>query len=84
MGPPFLARQWRIGHWREDQVFERKESNYECYYRFHTISQTIRKRIEEHFEWGKTVGKIRQTAAPFSVSAAAQISRLGLPFAVRA
>ncbi|KVM53370.1 transposase [Burkholderia ubonensis] len=26
------------------------------------ISQMIRKRIEEHFGWGKTVGKIRQTA----------------------
>lgn len=25
------------------------------------ISQVIRKRIEEHFGWGKTVGKIRQT-----------------------
>jgi transposase len=25
------------------------------------ISQTIRKRIEEHFGWGKTVGEIRQT-----------------------
>lgn len=25
------------------------------------ISQTIRKRIEEHFGWGKTVGRIRQT-----------------------
>ena len=24
-------------------------------------SQTIRKRIEEHFGWGKTVGRIRQT-----------------------
>ena len=25
------------------------------------MSQTIRKRIEEHFGWGKTVGGIRQT-----------------------
>ena len=25
------------------------------------VSQTIRKRIEEHFGWGKTVGRIRQT-----------------------
>lgn len=25
------------------------------------ISQVIRKRIEEHFAWGKTVGRIRQT-----------------------
>ena len=25
------------------------------------LSQTIRKRIEEHFGWGKTVGHIRQT-----------------------
>ncbi len=25
------------------------------------VSQVIRKRIEEHFGWGKTVGKIRQT-----------------------
>lgn len=25
------------------------------------ISQIIRKRIEEHFGWGKTVGRIRQT-----------------------
>ena len=25
------------------------------------ISQTIRKRIEEHFGWGKTIGRIRQT-----------------------
>ena len=25
------------------------------------LSQTIRKRIEEHFGWGKTVGGIRQT-----------------------
>ena len=25
------------------------------------LSQTIRKRIEEHFGWGKTVGNIRQT-----------------------
>ncbi|MCC6246734.1 MAG: IS5 family transposase [Rubrivivax sp.] len=27
----------------------------------YTISQTIRKRIEEHFGWGKTIGRIRQT-----------------------
>ena len=27
----------------------------------YTLSQTIRKRIEEHFGWGKTVGGIRQT-----------------------
>lgn len=27
----------------------------------YTLSQTIRKRIEEHFGWGKTVGRIRQT-----------------------
>ena len=27
----------------------------------YAISQTIRKRIEEHFGWGKTVGNIRQT-----------------------
>ena len=26
------------------------------------VSQTICKRIEEHFGWGKTVGRIRQTA----------------------
>ncbi|WP_157658831.1 IS5 family transposase, partial [Burkholderia ubonensis] len=26
------------------------------------ISQVVRKRIEEHFGWGKTVGRIRQTA----------------------
>ena len=25
------------------------------------MSQTVRKRIEEHFGWGKTVGGIRQT-----------------------
>ncbi|WP_198391829.1 transposase, partial [Burkholderia ubonensis] len=25
------------------------------------ISQVVRKRIEEHFGWGKTVGRIRQT-----------------------
>jgi DDE family transposase len=25
------------------------------------MSQVIRKRIEEHFGWGKTVGRIRQT-----------------------
>ena len=25
------------------------------------MSQAIRKRIEEHFGWGKTVGRIRQT-----------------------
>ena len=25
------------------------------------LSQTVRKRIEEHFGWGKTVGRIRQT-----------------------
>lgn len=25
------------------------------------LSQTIRKRIEEHFGWGKTVGRVRQT-----------------------
>ena len=25
------------------------------------INQVIRKRIEEHFGWGKTVGRIRQT-----------------------
>ena len=25
------------------------------------ISQTIRTGIEEHFDWGKTVGRIRQT-----------------------
>ena len=27
----------------------------------YTLSQRIRKRIEEHFGWGKTVGRIRQT-----------------------
>lgn len=27
----------------------------------YAISQTVRKRIEEHFGWGKTVGHIRQT-----------------------
>jgi len=27
----------------------------------YAVSQTIRKRIEEHFGWGKTVGHIRQT-----------------------
>ena len=27
----------------------------------YAISQTIRKRIEEYFSWGKTVGRIRQT-----------------------
>jgi transposase len=27
----------------------------------YSISQTIRKRIEEHFGWGKTIGRIRQT-----------------------
>jgi transposase len=27
----------------------------------YVISQTIRKRIEEHFGWGKTIGHIRQT-----------------------
>jgi IS5 family transposase len=27
----------------------------------YAISQTIRKRIEEHFGWGKTVGRIRKT-----------------------
>lgn len=27
----------------------------------YALSQTIRKRIEEHFGWGKTVGRIRQT-----------------------
>jgi hypothetical protein len=26
------------------------------------LSQTIRKRIEEHFGWGKSIGRIRQTA----------------------
>jgi hypothetical protein len=26
------------------------------------ISQVIRKRIEEHFGWGNTIGRIRQTA----------------------
>jgi hypothetical protein len=27
----------------------------------YAVSQVIRKRIEEHFGWGKTVGRIRQT-----------------------
>ena len=27
----------------------------------YALSQAIRKRIEEHFGWGKTVGRIRQT-----------------------
>lgn len=27
----------------------------------YVLSQTIRKRIEEHFGWGKTIGRIRQT-----------------------
>ncbi len=27
----------------------------------YAVSQTIRKRIEEHFGWGKTIGRIRQT-----------------------
>ena len=27
----------------------------------YAISQTIRKRIEEHFGWGKTIGRIRKT-----------------------
>jgi hypothetical protein len=31
-------------------------------YAGYALSQTIRKRIEEHFGWGKTVGCIRQTA----------------------
>lgn len=30
-------------------------------HRGYALSQTIRKRIEEHFGWGKTVGRIRQT-----------------------
>lgn len=30
-------------------------------HRGYAISQTIRKRIEEHFGWGKTIGRIRQT-----------------------
>lgn len=31
------------------------------HHRGYALSQTIRKRIEEHFGWGKTVGRIRQT-----------------------
>jgi len=27
----------------------------------YVLSQTVRKRIEEHFGWGKTIGRIRQT-----------------------
>lgn len=27
----------------------------------YAVSQTVRKRIEEHFGWGKTIGRIRQT-----------------------
>jgi transposase len=27
----------------------------------YAISQTVRKRIEEHFGWGKTIGRLRQT-----------------------
>lgn len=27
----------------------------------YAVSQVVRKRIEEHFGWGKTVGRIRQT-----------------------
>lgn len=30
-------------------------------HRGYKLSQTIRKRIEEHFGWGKTIGRIRQT-----------------------
>lgn len=30
-------------------------------HRGYALSQTIRKRIEEHFGWGKTIGRIRQT-----------------------
>jgi transposase len=30
-------------------------------HRGYLLSQTIRKRIEEHFGWGKTIGRIRQT-----------------------
>ena len=30
-------------------------------HRGYAISQIIRKRIEEHFGWGKTIGRIRQT-----------------------
>jgi len=30
-------------------------------HRGYAISQVVRKRIEEHFGWGKTVGRIRQT-----------------------
>lgn len=30
-------------------------------HRGYAVSQTIRKRIEEHFGWGKTIGRIRQT-----------------------
>ncbi|MGH8597746.1 MAG: transposase, partial [Gammaproteobacteria bacterium] len=30
-------------------------------HRGYELSQTIRKRIEEHFGWGKTIGRIRQT-----------------------
>jgi transposase len=58
------------------------------------LSQTVRKRIEEHFGWGKTIGRIRQTVfrglrrvdQPFKLTmAASNLMRLArMPFVVTA
>ena len=42
---------------RGGSAIDKRTTRHEGY----KISQTIRKRIEEHFGWGKTVGRIRQT-----------------------
>ncbi len=42
---------------RGGSAIDRRTTRHEGY----ALSQTIRKRIEEHFGWGKSVGRIRQT-----------------------
>ncbi len=44
-------------HARRRSAIDGRTTRHESY----RLSQVIRKRIEEHFGWGKTVGRIRQT-----------------------
>jgi len=51
--PHVAANDTRIG----GSAIDRRTTRHGGY----AISQTVRKRIEEHFGWGKTIGRIRQT-----------------------
>ena len=62
--PPWTSlrapRTQKFGHSLSDQrrsAIDARTRRYPGY----AVSQTIRTRIEEHFGWGKTIGRIRQT-----------------------